>query len=118
VLGDGHQRKSYLYVQDCIDAMLLVIERSEALVTIANLGTQEYVEVNQSLGYICDALGVTPERVYAGGARGWIGDSPFILLDTTRVRAMGWTPKLTIREGIERTLAYLRENAWLLERRA
>ncbi|AMY11727.1 UDP-glucose 4-epimerase [Luteitalea pratensis] len=118
VLGNGRQRKSYLYVQDCIDAMLAVTSKAEAPVNVYNLGTKEYVEVNTSLDYICEALGVQPVREYTGGERGWIGDSPFILLDTERVNSLGWEPRLTIRDGILRTLAYLQDNTWLLERRA
>ncbi len=115
VLGNGHQRKSYLYVQDCIDAMMLVLEKAEARVNIYNVGTAEYCEVNDSLDWICEQLGLSPQRSYSGGERGWIGDNPFIFLDTERVRALGWQPKLTIRQGILRTLEYLQANSWLLE---
>jgi UDP-glucose 4-epimerase len=117
VLGNGKQRKSYLHVQDCIDAMLLVIERSQRTVTIANLGTDEYCCVNDSLDWICAHLGVNPRRYYTGGERGWIGDSPFIFLDTSYVRSFGWQPKLSIREGILRTLTYLQSNPRVLGRR-
>ena len=117
VLGNGKQRKSYLYVQDCVDAMLCATSRADAKVNIFNLGTDEYCEVNDSIGWICEALGITPERTYTGGDRGWIGDNPFILLDCSRIRAVGWAPKLTIREGILKTLAYLQANPWLLESR-
>jgi UDP-glucose 4-epimerase len=117
VLGNGKQRKSYLYVQDCIDAMLLVIERAQQAVTVANLGTQEYCCVDDSLGWICDHLGLNPQRRYTGGERGWIGDSPFIFLDTSYVRSFGWRPKLSIREGILRTLRYLQQHTWVLQRR-
>ncbi|HEX4454603.1 MAG TPA: NAD-dependent epimerase/dehydratase family protein [Kofleriaceae bacterium] len=117
ILGNGKQRKSYLYIDDCIDAMLLAIERGTAKVNIFNLGTDEYVEVNDSVAQICDVLGVAPTRSYSGGERGWIGDNPFILLDCTRMRALGWAPKVTIRDGIAKTLAYLRANTWLMESR-
>ena len=117
ILGDGKQRKSYLYVQDCVDAMLVAVERAQAKVNIFNLGADEYVRVNDSVGYLCEALGVTPARTYSGGERGWVGDAPFILLDCKRIRALGWAPKLTIREGIGKTLAYLQNNTWLLEAR-
>jgi UDP-glucose 4-epimerase len=116
VLGNGKQRKSYLYVQDCIDAMLTVIERAAEPVNIFNLGADEYCQVDDSLGWICAHLDLSPERHYTGGERGWIGDSPFIFLDTTRVRALGWRPKLTIRQGVICTLEYLQANQWVLER--
>ncbi len=118
VLGDGSQRKSYLYIQDCIDAMLHVTKLGTASnakhrTQIYNLGTPEFVQVNDSIGYICDSLGLTPTREYTGGARGWIGDNPFIYLDTTKIRATGWKPKLTIEQGIRRTLAWLQANEWV-----
>jgi UDP-glucose 4-epimerase len=117
VLGDGRQRKSYLYVQDCIDAMLLAIDRSHERVNIFNLGTNDHCEVNESIRWICEALRVTPRIDYSGGDRGWIGDNPFIFLDTAKISALGWRPTLTIRQGVLRTLEYLRTNPDLLERR-
>jgi UDP-glucose 4-epimerase len=72
--------------------------------------------VNDSIGWITAHLGVSPRLTYTGGDRGWVGDSPFIFLDTARVRALGWRPKLTIQQGIIRTLEYLQANPWLLER--
>lgn len=117
VLGNGKQRKSYLYAQDCIDAMLLAIEQAHGKVNIFNLGTDEYCQVNDSIGWICEYLGVSPHLIYAGGERGWVGDSPFIFLDCSRIRALGWQPKLTIREGVIRTLQYLEHNPWILEQR-
>jgi UDP-glucose 4-epimerase len=118
VLGDGTQRKSYLYVQDCLDAMLLALERANEKVNVINLGTDEYCKLNESIGWICGHLGVSPALDYTGGDRGWIGDNPFIFLDTKKIRSLGWRPKLTIREGIIRTLCYLQEHRELLDRRA
>jgi UDP-glucose 4-epimerase len=117
VLGDGRQRKSYLYVHDCIDAMLIAIERPNARVNIFNLGTDSYCEVNESIGWICEALGVTPRIEYGGGDRGWIGDSPFIFLDINKIRTLGWKPRLTIQQGVIRTLEYLRANPFVLDAR-
>jgi UDP-glucose 4-epimerase len=117
VLGNGHQRKSYLYVQDCVSAILLAAAKCIAPVNILNLGTAEYCEVNDSIGWISEHLGVSPERKYAGGERGWVGDSPFIFLDCARMRSLGWQPQLTIRQGVIRTVEYLQNNRWVLEAR-
>ncbi|MBV9358254.1 MAG: NAD-dependent epimerase/dehydratase family protein [Chloroflexi bacterium] len=117
VLGDGRQRKSYLYVQDCVAAMLLALQRAHEPVSIFNLGTDEFCTVDQSLGWICDELGLRPRRVYTGGDRGWVGDSPFILLDCARMRGLGWRPTVSIEAAVRRTLWYLREHPWLLEER-
>ena len=115
VLGDGKQRKSYLYVDDCIDAMLLAIRVLNNRVNVLNLGHDEASRVNDSIGWIAERLGVRPELTYSGGERGWIGDSPFILLDTKRIRALGWKPKLTIQEGVLRTVDWLSQNRWVFE---
>jgi UDP-glucose 4-epimerase len=117
VLGDGHQRKSYLYIHDCVDALLSAIDRASEPVNVLNLGTDEYCEVNDSIGWITESLGLSPRLTYAGGKRGWVGDSPFIFLDCSRMRKLGWRPKLTIREGIVRTLRFLEQNPWVLEKR-
>lgn len=117
ILGDGRQRKSYLYIQDCIAAIQTVIEKAQDRVNIYNLGTDEACEIQDSARWIAEHIGLNPTFTYAGGTRGWIGDSPFILLDTQKVRSLGWTPKLTIREAVLKTVDYLRENEWVMERR-
>ena len=117
VLGNGKQKKSYLYVQDCIDAMLLAIQKATDRVNIFNLGTDEYCEVNESIRWICEYLGLKPALKYTGGERGWIGDSPFIFRDCSRIRALGWSPKLRIRPAVERTVEFLKGQPWLLRSR-
>jgi len=118
VLGDGQQKKSYLYVGDCLDAMLIAMDKARGGKShVFNLGTDEYCQVNDSIGWITAHLGLSPKLTYSGGDRGWIGDSPFIFLDTAKVRSLGWTPRLSIRDGVIRTLEYLQANPWLLERR-
>lgn len=117
VLGNGKQRKSYLYVGDCLHAILTAIGKAEAKVNVFNLGTDEYCEVNQSIAWICHYLKVSPQLHYSGGERGWVGDSPFIFLDCRRVRQLGWKPSLSIREAIVRTLQFLDGNRWVLGKR-
>jgi UDP-glucose 4-epimerase len=110
VLGNGRQRKSYLYVQDCIDAILTAMDRADGKVNIFNLGTDQYCEVNDSIAWICDYLGLHPKLTYSGGERGWIGDSPFILLDCSRIRGLGWRPRLTIQQAVLATIEYVSAN--------
>lgn len=113
VLGDGHQRKSYLHVHDCVSA---VMHRLGAAVDfeILNLGTDSYCEVNDSIRWICERMGLNPSIDYSGGQRGWVGDNPFIFLDITRIRNLGWSPKFDIKSGVEDTVDWLLNNSWAL----
>lgn len=113
VLGNGKQRKSYLYIQDCIDAMQLAVDRANEKVNIFNLGVDGYCEVNDSIGWISQTLGAKPDLLYSGGDRGWIGDNPFIFLDTKKIRLLGWVPKHSISEGVVKTVEFLQNNEWV-----
>jgi UDP-glucose 4-epimerase len=115
VLGDGRQRKSYLYVQDCLDAILLAMSRANARVNVFNLGVDSYCEVNDSIAWISGALELNPQVTYTGGDRGWAGDNPFIYLDTAKIRALGWRPKLSIEQSVRRTIVFLRDNTWIFD---
>ncbi|MBF0504457.1 MAG: NAD-dependent epimerase/dehydratase family protein [Candidatus Omnitrophica bacterium] len=117
VLGNGQQRKSYLYIQDCIDAILLAMDQTHDRVNIFNLGSEGYCEVNDSIGWICEELGVKPKLEYSGGDRGWVGDNPFIFLETKKIMSLGWKPKFSIREGVIKTVEYLRSHEWIFEAR-
>lgn len=122
VLGDGTQRKSYLHIGDCLSAVLHVIGQQTAQaakhrVQIYNLGTDEYCHLRDSIGWIAGELGLQPELRYAGGSRGWVGDNPFIFLDTAKIRATGWRPRLSIREGVIRTVQWLLANEWVFDHR-
>jgi UDP-glucose 4-epimerase len=113
VLGNGKQRKSYLYVQDCIDAMFLALNKSKQKINIFNLGTNEYCEVRDSIKWICEELNVNPKLQFSKEDRGWIGDNPFIFLDTKKITNLGWKPKLSIKEGVIKTIKYLKKNDWV-----
>jgi len=113
VLGNGKQRKSYLHIEDCLDAMLIAMGKANEKVNIFNLGVDGYCEVNDSIGWISKTLGVTPTLNYAGGERGWIGDNPFIFLETKKIRSLGWVPKHSIPEGVVKTVEFLRNNEWV-----
>jgi UDP-glucose 4-epimerase len=112
VLGDGRQEKSYLYVHDCLRAMLLAAahHRDRPGAHVYNLGTEETLTVAESVRLITAQLGLAPRVEYAGGRRGWVGDSPLIRLDTSRIRALGWKPRVTIHQALRRTLEWLSAN--------
>ncbi len=92
VLGDGRQEKSYLYVQDCVTAILGAVDvhdQRPGAFDVYNLGTDETVRVNDSIAVICEHLGLKPALEYSGGKRGWAGDSPLIHLDCAKMRSLG-----------------------------
>jgi UDP-glucose 4-epimerase len=114
ILGDGLQRKSYLEVGDCVGAIMGRLGRASGF-DIFNLGVDDYCTVNDSVGWISKRLGVEPERTYGGGDRGWVGDNPFIFLDTAKIRATGWEPRWSIREAVEHTVDYLVANPEIVD---
>jgi UDP-glucose 4-epimerase len=123
VLGDGTQRKSYLYIQDCLNAIVHAIDLGSAAAAkhrsiVFNLGTDEFCTVRDSIGWICSHLGLSPELEFTGGKRGWVGDNPFIFLDTNKIRETGWRNELSIRDAVLRTVHWLHDNPWVFEKRA
>lgn len=112
VLGDGQQEKSYLYVQDCLAAIMTAVRRhdQESGAHLYNLGTKETIRVDDSVKIIIEHLAIAPEIEHTGGPRGWTGDSPLIHLDTTRIRSLGWRPQVNIEQAISYTLSWLDAN--------
>jgi|SoiMethySBSTD1v2_1073268.scaffolds.fasta_scaffold331211_2 UDP-glucose 4-epimerase len=116
VLGDGRQKKSYLHVGDCVSGMLMALGGSSEPINVFNLGHQDWIEVDESIAVITATLGVNPKIVHAGGERGWVGDSPRVLLDASRLRALGWAPTRNIPESIVETLAFLEASPFVNDR--
>jgi UDP-glucose 4-epimerase len=106
VLGDGRQEKSYLYVQDCVSAILLAATAHAQTggAHVYNLGTDETIVLDESVATIVAHLGLDPAIEHSGGKRGWAGDSPLIHLDCAKIRGLGWAPTLDIRTAVVRTL--------------
>lgn len=117
ILGDGKQRKAYLNIKDCVRAMTHLIATCEEKINIYNLGPDEFIDVDQSLSLICKQMNVDPKRVYEGGKRGWVGDSPFIFLDCAKLKNTGWRAEHSLKNSISETLTYLLKNKWIFERR-
>lgn len=123
ILGNGEQRKSYLHVDDCLDAILLALEtntssNSDNYIYIYNLGVDNFCTVKDSVAWICHTLNVHPQLHFGESDRGWIGDNPFIYLSTEKIRSLGWKPNYTIETSIRNTVTWLMENPWVFERRA
>jgi UDP-glucose 4-epimerase len=118
ILGDGNQRKSYLHVEDGIAGIFLALENLKAAKNVINLGHVEFLNVKELADIVCDEMSLKNVRYrFTGGSRGWLGDSPFVLLDVSKIRSVGFTPRIGLREGIRRTVRYLLDSPWLLDAR-
>ena len=101
ILGDGRQSKSYLHVADCVDAMLLAVERKKEPVNIYNIGSEDRIDVTRIARIVVDEMGLNGVRLeYTGGSRGWAGDVPFMGLSIERMKALGWAPAHNSEESV------------------
>jgi UDP-glucose 4-epimerase len=115
VLGNGQQKKSYLHVLDCIDAIHVATGQPHSGVEIFNLGTNDFCTVSESIKWITDELQMKPKIELGTEIRGWIGDVPLIYLDIKKINSLGWNPKFSIEYGVRETVRYLNANQWLIE---
>lgn len=113
ILGNGQQRKSYMHVSDCVAGMYLAMNKTGEKLAVYNLGVDGHVTVDESAATICRRMGVNPKIEHTGGERGWVGDSPFIWLDVSRVQALGWQPQTGILAAVEKTVDWLLANRWV-----
>jgi UDP-glucose 4-epimerase len=113
VLGDGSQSKSYLYVDDCVGGMVLGAEKASERVEVFNLGSDDRVNVMEIAGIVIEEMGVEGCEVCltggVDGGRGWAGDVKVMHLDSSRLRSLGWAPRMSGVEAIRVTAHVL---AW------
>jgi UDP-glucose 4-epimerase len=105
ILGDGTQSKSYLYIDDCVDA-LLSSHQVENQVEIFNVGTNDQVDVQTIANVVTEEMGLKEVKYYFTGGfqgRGWRGDVKMMLLDASKLQRLGWKPKQNSKEAIKLT---------------
>lgn len=123
ILGDGTPRKSYLHVEDCVRALMHICEetrpanRERKRYEVYHLGAPSYCLVRDSARWICEELGLRPELEFGIGSSGWIGDSPFVLLDIQKAMSTGWSPVHSIESSVRQTVRWLVDNRWIFDRR-
>jgi len=105
-------------VIDGVDGIFYAVEHAKELKNVFNLGHDEFMNVLDLADIIVEELGLKRVRyLTTGGERGWLGDSPFVHLDTTKLKALGWQPQVSIEQGIRNTVRYLRAHPQVLEKR-
>lgn len=104
ILGDGEQNKSYLYIGDCISAILSGFEKSSKRINIFNVGSDDQMKVIEIANLICKEMNVVPKYEFSGGAQGWKGDVPVMMLDTARIKSLGWKANYNSREAVKKTI--------------
>lgn len=115
VLGDGSQTKSYLHIADLLDGIWNVIQGPRSDLEILNIGHDDSLQVRDSVQLILQRAGLRPQVIYGEGSRGWIGDSPRIQLDTSRLKSRGWIPRRSLESAVFDTVDFLMLNPKLLE---
>jgi UDP-glucose 4-epimerase len=102
ILGDGRQEKSYLHVEDCVEAMEYVVEHADATLNTYNLGTRTTTSVTTIADVVSEEMGVDPDYEYTGGDRGWTGDVPRMRLSVEKLRGLGYEPPGSSDEAVRR----------------
>ncbi len=101
ILGDGQQRKSYLHVSDCVDAILFALENSHEMANIFNIGSNDTINATEIGEIVVEEMGLkNVEFSYTGGTRGWKGDVPKMLLSIDKLRSLGWKPAHNSRDSV------------------
>ena len=104
VLGDGTQTKSYLFIDDCVDAMLVGLEKAESQVEVFNIGSEDQIDVKTIANIVISEMGLKNVRLrFTGGVnggRGWVGDVKNMLLETSRIKSRGWMPRHNSEESV------------------
>ena len=103
VLGNGYQEKSYIYIEDCIEAMCWVVEMTSEPTNVYNIGTKTTISVREIAEIVSNQMGLSPKITYTSSDRGWVGDVPRMSLSIEKLVALGWGPELESEDAVRRT---------------
>ena len=113
ILGNGTQRKSYIHVDDCVNA-LISLRNKDSSFEVFNIGNTEYISVKRSAELVSLSMGLSPKYIFGEEIRGWIGDNPFTFLDIRKSLDFGWQPTISIENAVDQTVKFLVENDWVI----
>jgi UDP-glucose 4-epimerase len=107
ILGDGRQEKSYMHIEECVDAMCHVVEHADRPFNVYNLGTRTTTSVTTIADIVADEMGLDPTYEFTGGDRGWVGDVPRMRLSIEKLSALGWEPGQSSDDAVRRAVREL-----------
>lgn len=103
ILGNGEQNKSYIYIDDCIEAMFTGL-KAEGAVNVFNIGSEDQIKVRRIAEIVCEEMGLNPRFRFTGGDRGWIGDVPVMLLSIEKLKKLGWRPNYSSEAAVRKAV--------------
>lgn len=106
ILGNGTQSKSYIYIDDIVDAVLLANEKMQGPFEIYNVSTEDYITVKEIATIVVDCMGLenNVRFEFTGGDRGWRGDVPVVRLNSNKIRELGWANKYSASQSINKSV--------------
>ncbi len=105
ILGDGTQSKSYIHINDIIDAMLFIIEKTNEKVNIFNVATDDYITVNEIAEIVLEEMNLKSVKLeYTGGKRGWKGDVPVVRFNLNKIHKLGWKSNLNSKQAVSASI--------------
>ncbi|MCX8179706.1 MAG: NAD-dependent epimerase/dehydratase family protein [Candidatus Aenigmarchaeota archaeon] len=108
ILGNGNQDKSYLYISDCVSAIMAVLNKQTKIYDVFNVGSKRKIKVKEIANLVCNIMKVRPTIVYSSKSKfGWTGDVPTMLLDVKKLERLGWREEISLSEGLERYIMWL-----------
>jgi UDP-glucose 4-epimerase len=107
ILGDGRQEKSYMHIEECVEAMCHVVEHADQPVNAYNLGTRTTTSVTRIADIVADEMGLEPDYEFTGGDRGWTGDVPRMRLSIEKLSALGYEPAQSSDDAVRQAVREL-----------
>jgi UDP-glucose 4-epimerase len=107
ILGDGTQSKPYVFIDDVMDAMALILNSQIKPFDVFNVAPLDYTNVTEIANMVLDQMLIPRSKCelrYGGGDRGWKGDVPIVRLNTNKIRSLGWSNKLSSAGAIQRSI--------------
>ncbi len=115
LFSDGTPKKSSVYIKDAIRAIFTVIKKTKGEVNLYNISHDDVLTVDQIVDTILESANVKIKKKYKGGKRGWKGDNNFVYMSNKKLKALGWKPEYSFKDGIRKTVEYLQKNPKILE---